>query len=248
MMRKTTKIFSLLGNLLFPNLCVVCGEPTESNLCPQCKGKITFMWEINTCDRCSCPLEEGETGSSEKGRCPDCAEQTFAFSKLISVFLYGGVGETIIRKLKFRGYFGVLEDLSDEIKKVVSSVDFDLIVPVPSHLTRFVRRGYNPSFFIAEVVSDVSGKEVLNILEKARRTPSQLSLSYEDRLINPKDAFVLRERSPVEGKKVLVVDDVATTCATLSECALCLLRGGAGEVFAFSLARTPSMRKKTGKN
>ena len=230
------KFFFTLVNLLFPSLCVVCGKPAEGNLCPQCKEKITFMWEINTCGRCSCPLEEGE--------CPDCAGHTFAFSKLLSVFLYEGVGETIIRKVKFRGYFGVVKDLADEIKRVISPVDFDVVVPVPSHITRFVRRGYNPSFFIAEVVGGISGKAVLNVLEKVRRTPSQLSLSYEERLKSPKGAFVLKERFTLRGKRVLIVDDVATTCATLSECASCLLAGGVGEVFAFSLARTPSIAGK----
>lgn len=151
----------------------------------------------------------------------------------------------MIRKIKFQGYFTLIEEFSDEIKNVIKRIEFDVIVPVPSHYIRFIRRGYNPSFFIAKVISRVSGKDIKSVLEKKEKRESQLSLPYEKRLQNPKGAFSLSQKyiSFIEDKRVLLVDDVATTCATLSECARVLKSGGAKDVIAFSLSRTPSYTK-----
>jgi len=232
---KIGDIFSLFIYSLFPKYCAICGERGEANLCLSCKSEITFMNEIKSCERCSCPLE----GFSV---CPDCQNLSFEFSKLFCVFLYDGVGEDVIRKIKFQGYFTLVEEFSDEIKNIISRIEFDVIVPVPSYYITFIRRGYNPSFFIAKVISRVSGRDIKAVLEKKEKRESQLSLPYEKRLQNPKGAFSLSQkyRSFVEDKRVLLVDDVATTCATLSECTRVLKSGGAKDVIAFSLSRTPS--------
>ncbi len=223
-------LFQSFSYLFFPPSCIICGEFAEHSLCSGCKSKIDFIQSTPHCKRCSLILPENV-------ECPDCANFELNFSRLISLFSYSGYGEMVLRKIKFEGKLFVLEAFTYEIQTVTSNIDFDIIVPVPSHISRFIKRGYNPSFSIASLFSKISSKPVVFALEKIKNTPSQLDIPKEERVSNPRGAFsVVRD---VEGKKILLVDDVATTCSTLSECGKVLREKGAGDVIAFALARTP---------
>jgi len=226
-------LFQSFSYLFFPPSCIVCGEIAEHSLCAVCKSKIDFIQSLPHCKRCSLILHENV-------ECPDCANFELNFSRLVSLFSYSNYGEFVLRKIKFEGKLFVLEAFTYEIQEVVSSIDFDIIVPVPSYISRFVKRGYNPALSIASLFSKISSKPVVFALEKIKNTPSQLDIPKEERLSNPRGAFsVVRN---VEGKKILLVDDVATTCSTLSECSRVLREKGADDVIAFALARTPLLR------
>jgi len=104
--------------------------------------------------------------------------------------------------------------------------NFDYIVPIPLHWTRYAWRWYNQSEMMAEVLSEKSGKPVVHLLKRTRRTIFQTGLSYAQRAENLKDAFSLasNDLSMYKGKKILVVDDVLTTGTTLYEAGRCLVR------------------------
>lgn len=234
---------SIFVSLFSPNVCVLCGRFIGnvglSIICQSCLGDITFIDRISdskVCEKCSLPYY----GSS----CPDCADLNMNFDKLLSLFLYEGIGQKVIYALKFGGKFAILKNFKDAIKEKLSSLDFDVIVPVPSDIDKFVKRGYNPSFFISSLISEIFGKKVLNILRKNEVRPSQLELSREERLKNPRGAFALVDYKIGRGGGVLIVDDVATTCSTLSECAR-VIRGYFDRIYAFTLARAPRFEKES---
>ena len=117
----------------------------------------------------------------------------------------------------------------------------DLIVPVPLHWWKRMRRGYNQSEILARVIGRETGMPVVPALGRARRTRTQTRLSEAARRKNVADAFALRPGS-VEDKKILLVDDVLTTGATLKECGRVLKQAGAAEVYACVAAITPEPR------
>jgi ComF family protein len=103
----------------------------------------------------------------------------------------------------------------------IRNVPFDYIVPIPLHWTRFSWRGYNQAEEIAQVLSTHSGKPVIQLLQRAKRTQFQSSIPVEQRASNLRDAFYIDEkyRSMIQGKHILLVDDLLTTSATLTSAA-----------------------------
>lgn len=96
-------------------------------------------------------------------------------------------------------------------------IPFDYLVPIPAHWTRVAQRGYNPAYVLAQEIAQLSGKPVLDCLKKARRTKRQTACRTSERAQNIADSFVLSDQfaSIIEGKTIVVVDDLMTTGATL---------------------------------
>jgi len=109
----------------------------------------------------------------------------------------------------------------------------DLLAPVPIHWTRRLERGFNQSELLAETLARCLEIPVLPVLRKVRRTVPQVGLAGEPRRTNLHGAFAVR--SPVAGRRIVLVDDVRTTGATLSECARTLRAAGAAEVYALTV-------------
>lgn len=116
--------------------------------------------------------------------------------------------------------------------------DYDLIVPVPLHPRKARERGFNQSGVLAHGLSRRTGIKLLrNGLVRTRYTRTQTRLSRKDRQENVKGAFRISERAEINGKSVLLVDDVYTTGATVNECAEVLIGAGALMVDVLTLAR-----------
>ncbi len=109
--------------------------------------------------------------------------------------------------------------------------DIDVIVPVPIHFWRLLKRRYNQSALIANHISRLWEKPVLHsTLYKTKSTPSQGEKTRKERQENIKDSFAIKNKQQIEGKHILLIDDVLTTGATLSECNRVLYEGGAASV------------------
>lgn len=117
---------------------------------------------------------------------------------------------------------------------------FDLIIPVPLHIKRLRERGFNQSLLLANAIGKRKGISVAPfILKRTRWTEPQVNLTGKERRVNVKGAFEVC--GDVSGKRILVVDDVYTTGATVSECSKVLKRSGAKEVCVFTLSRTAEL-------
>jgi ComF family protein len=112
-----------------------------------------------------------------------------------------------------------------------------VVCPVPLHESRLRERGFDQSELIAEVVADGIDRPLRSLLARTRPTLPQVGLPVQSRAANVRGAFQARLQEVIEDKRVLLIDDLYTTGATLAECARVLRRAGAAEVRAFTLAR-----------
>ena len=169
--------------------------------------------------------------------CEECKNVDFGFESARAPLRYEGVGKEIVHVLKYQGYTRVVERLATPL--MLGALDgghrFDAVVPVPLHRSRLRRRGFNQAELLARSVARKINAPVSDTLQVVRRTRDQVGLSAVERKANVREAFSSGGR--VRGR-ILLVDDVFTTGATMSSCAETLLRAGAGEVHALSLCRT----------
>jgi len=119
----------------------------------------------------------------------------------------------------------------------VSNIPFDYIVPIPLHWTRYAWRGYNQAQEIARVIVHESHKPMLNLLKRTKRTPYLTYYAADARQEKMKEVFVLRDKTDMRGKHLLLVDDVMTTGATLKEAAKELWKSRPASITAAVVAR-----------
>lgn len=151
-----------------------------------------------------------------------------------------------LHKLKYRRDLGLGEALAWPLARYVEHKldwDVDMIIPVPLSPQRFAQRGYNQAALIAQPLAMIiDRKYCANALKRVKETRTQVGLSQRERQENVRNAFCA-DQGRIKNGKVLLVDDVATTGATLSSAAQALLDAGACHVYALTLARALSSRE-----
>ena len=193
--------------------------------------------------------------------CSACRNDEPAFDGARSFGLYAGKLRQAVLRLKFAGQEKLGEHLGELLAPAWDSLaparEFGspLIVPVPLHPSRRRERGFNQSELLAEGVVRALGRRCGGVapqiakacLRRKRATPPQTGLSVAARRENPRGAFAVVEAGAVQGRAIVLVDDVMTTGATLSACARALKRAGAAHVMGLTLARaTPLFPDLTG--
>jgi ComF family protein len=164
-----------------------------------------------------------------------------SFDGCISVGYYEGTFSKAIQLFKFHKKtqlaFPFTHLMVSSLRKLPG---IDLLIPVPLHPKRLKEREFNQSFLLSYHISRFLGWPMRpNHLERAKYTPPQIGLNASARIKNMKDAFNLKINEKLKGKKVLLIDDVLTTGATVEACARLLKReGGVEKVFVGTLART----------
>jgi ComF family protein len=160
----------------------------------------------------------------------------FGFESARAPLRYEGVGKEIVHTLKYRGYRKVVARLATPLMlQALGDGRFDAVVPVPLHRSRLRKRGFNQAGLLALGVAAEINAPVSDTLEVVRSTRDQVELSAAQRRANVAGAY--RASAPLRGR-ILLIDDVFTTGATMSACASTLVRAGAREVHALSLCRT----------
>jgi ComF family protein len=168
--------------------------------------------------------------------CEECKNVDLGFESARAPLKYVGVGKQVVHALKYRGYRRVVERLAVPLMlQILSEESFDAVVPVPLHRSRQRKRGFNQAELLARGVAGKMKATVSDTLEVVRSTRDQVELSAAQRRANVAGAYAAT--APLRGK-LLLVDDVFTTGATMSACAATLLRAGAREVHALTLCRT----------
>ena len=238
---------------VFPRRCIACRTWSSDAFCNSCRAALQPIVEP-FCARCGSPLE------SSSGACADCRDNfadNFAgaappFESMRSVFRFEGAIRRAVHRFKYDGKWAFAAPLAREMIALLENQSsapripierIEIVAPVPLHGWRKFRRGYNQSALLAQAIAAHFQKTVPNngvlfadILRRSRYTPPQVELDREARGDNVRGAFAVRENySP--GGAILLIDDVCTTGATISECARVLKSAGAAEVYALTLAR-----------
>lgn len=237
-MRNASKYYyafiSKVLNVLYPSRCPVCEGVSDvsyhSPICVSCWSQIK-EYSGPSCRICAVPFpsEYGEV-------CGQCLKKEPPFSKVINFGLYEGVLAEAINHLKFHG----IKKLSKPLGRLLLGFDLpdvDGIVPVPLSMRRLKERGFNQSLLIARVISkEIKAPLLMDSLIKKKETPPQTGLSARERLSNLRNAFDVKE--VLRDLRILLVDDVMTTGATVRECSKQLMKAGAKEVIVLTLARS----------
>lgn len=209
--------FDFLLDLIFPRFCVGCGKMGKY-FCQNCVKTIRFYSE----------------NISSKYHCPENLDGIFVLAH------YDGIIRKAIREVKYRGKYAIFSEIAPLIK---SQFVFDYIVPVPLSKKRLQNRGFNQA---EKLAGYLKFSPVLNCLKRTRDTIPQFDLTRKQRLENVRDAFDLisnfkvpwpDQGGQISNSSVCLVDDVATTGATLNECAKVLKNSGATKVYAICIAR-----------
>jgi ComF family protein len=180
--------------------------------------------------------------ASDDRLCVQCKLNPPRFNKAMSLWMFQGVAREIIHELKYKSGEYMLSDIESMVLKnraMVELVSNAVLVPVPIHWRRFFSRGYNQSELIAKGLCRVVQNSVVkNLLIKKRHNRSQTELDPEARVKNVVNSFALRKDIDFpKNTKLVIVDDVMTTGATINECVRELQEGGYSQVFVMTLAR-----------
>jgi ComF family protein len=242
-------VLSSLIDILLPNTCPLCGDEPSSEdpdslssainqdrLCSNCaKGFKAITGPI--CSLCGAPFV---TPIGADHLCTGCIKRKrVPFIKARSALYYTEDGSRAIKLFKYNGLFALKPAFDAFLYPLLSQFqDTDLVVPVPLHRRRLRHRGFNQSLILAKLVAKNLNKKVdYKALKRIRLTKPQTELKGEERRKNVRGAFEITLDTLIKGKKVLLIDDVYTTGATITECAQTLKRAG-GEVSVLTLART----------
>jgi ComF family protein len=209
--------------------------------CLSCSIKLN-AYEDSICANC---LNKIERASQE--RIDHEFERKFKDNKIISDFYSLYVFEKdkelqqSIHALKYENKFkvGIFlgELLGNELLKVKPNWQIDLIIPIPLHHLKKAERGYNQSFYTAKGANNILHSQLNeNALKRIKYTDSQTTMNIEERKENISGAFKVKNKSVIKNKNILLIDDVITTGATISECGMILTEIGANRIYAASIA------------
>ena len=227
----------LVAALIAP-VCAACKRPLErptvSAVCLPCWRSIAAI-AAPFCDGCGAPLQSWRILSIAERRCPRCRRRGGEISIARAVGTYEGTLRLLLHAFKYERRRSIARRLAALMRRHGEDVlhGADALVPVPLHRSRLRTRGFNQ----AEDLAQHLDLPVARVLRRVRATTSQTDLPASRRHANVRGAFALTRRAEVEGRRLVLIDDVSTTGATLEACARVLRAAGAAEVRALVAAR-----------
>jgi len=230
-----------LLDLVFPRACASCGgrvDEASSHLCWDCQAQLPFIRQPY-CARCGDPVE-GRV--DEAFTCHNCDDLQPAFDIARSVVRYRGPMQRMIQDFKYHAAHWLAPDLvrlmTAGLQTSKEIGDFAGICCVPLHRVKQRMRGYNQAALLARGLAQTLDKPFLrNTLVRLRQTGTQTHLTARERVANVHGAFAVRRPAALSERAVLLVDDVMTTGATVSECSRVLKAVGATRVCVLTVAR-----------
>ncbi|MFH1076516.1 MAG: ComF family protein [Pseudomonadota bacterium] len=237
-------------DLILPPCCFACGKALVSNfaeqqeapfLCPKCYALIQRIGH----PQCSCCGTPFISPYGVDHVCGECITITKHFDKARSFGVYEGALLEAIHAFKYGGHARWARPLNRLLFQTFESNwannDIDLISPVPLHIKRLKKRGFNQAALLfLPWAKKIKIQYDLQLLSRRSNTLPQTGLSKKERMKNIHGVFQIRPNALIEGKNILLVDDVYTTGATVNECARVLKKEGAGKVDILTLARAIS--------
>ncbi|WP_200612171.1 ComF family protein [Thermohalobaculum xanthum] len=237
------RLVTAMGGALFPPLCPGCRAETAEpqSLCQSCWSDTEFIAGA-VCDTCGRPVT-GLPATEPGFRCDECLRNPPEWDRARGVLVYGGTGRRIVLALKHGDRLDVVPMLGQWAARTGEGLiaDADLVVPIPLHWTRRLRRRFNQSAELARAALVAARRPEIyapEVLRRVRRTASQDGRSRSERAENVADALAVAPGAEplIRGKRILLVDDVMTTGATLSAAATVLRAAGAKSIDALVIA------------
>ncbi len=218
---KFTRIYNNFLNFFFPkNLkCIFCAKDIpdfeKQCYCDECAKASFFNNSKSRCKVCDQPIKTGGEV------CHSCKDKKKNFERSFCPFIYEGPVRSAILKFKTKNAKYLAPSLSLLISERLKeeNAEFDVLIPVPLSEKSLKKRGYNQALLLANELGKIFDKPVYNdVLLKVKETKNQKRLSFLNRQKNLKGAFVIKNSKLIKGKRVMLVDDILTTCATADIC------------------------------
>lgn len=230
------KALRRLAAFFYPERCPFCDKPVPFGkaACPECLARVPRDAQT-VCTACGRPvtIAKGHTGCNG--------------FPCVTPFYYDGAVRQAVLRLKFHGrrqYAQSLSAFAFDALEAAAGGRVDAVVYVPMVRRAERERGYNQAGCFAKALAARLGVPCAHWLVKLRQNAPQRSLSAEERHKNVQGVFACRTGVPVEGKRILLCDDIITTGATLQECARLLMENGAASVVCCAIAHTALARVK----
>jgi len=233
-------LFKTFVSFLFPSQCHCCErflEEGQQGICPDCLLRIRWI-EPPFCTICGVPFLSGEIKNHP---CGTCVTQKKYYTIARAIGHYDGPLREAIHRWKYEEknylttFFG--EKMAEGFHHYWDPTFFDLLIPVPLYPQRLRERGFNQALLLVKELSQRTGIPYQSgLLQKERATIPQIDLNGTEREKGVKGSFHVERKEDVEGKKILLVDDVYTTGATVNECSKVLLKAETDRVDVLTLA------------
>jgi ComF family protein len=239
-----------VASVLFPSGCRICEALlTRADRLPICDGCLESFRELpeEICVRCGQPWAEDGDVDGDESVCRECQERGFAFDAARSFGVYDGALARAIVLMKYErieplgAWFA--KRLLEAMRRIPPQLAADLVVPVPLHRTRQKERGFNQVDLFGKLVAGKLGLPYRPVLLKRERArPDKHLLHFEERWEAVRGAFVIRDDGRVDNLRILLLDDVMTSGATLDACSRALREAGAKSVAGLTIARAVRQR------
>ncbi len=230
-------------NVLLPPLCVMCEQMTSDShgFCGECWRSFTFI-SPPFCSCCGLPFEYEGQSINEDALCGACLLDRPDYGTARAALVYNDVSKRMLLPFKHSDRTDYARALARIMRHAGQTMleKADALIPVPLHFKRLFSRRYNQSALLVHELAKATGKPMmLHALQRTRSTESQGHLSREQRYKNVKNAFQVKANAlaNIQGKNLLLLDDVLTTGATANACVTALKKAGATNVDVLTLAR-----------
>lgn len=235
------RILPALLDFLFPPLCHICRsfitDAGQIHICPSCREQLPLVMSP-CCTVCGVPF----AGAGSNHICGRCLKDPPCFDAACSQLLYEGAARDLLHRFKYQYKTHLRRPLAllalEGLTGIIQRQQPDMIVPVPLHRSRLRSRGFNQAVLLGSVFSTRLALPMLvDGLVRIRWTEPQIELSADQRRSNVKGAFSCARSADINGKRVLLLDDVMTTGSTVDECAKELKKSGASYILVATVAR-----------
>lgn len=227
-----SSFFNIISTMLFPKRCKLCGEVVEfdKKLCDECENNLPKILPP-ICPKCGANKEDCICGGHKN-----------EYKSIVAPLYYKDNVYKIVHNFKLNSMKELGEEMgkmmSETVKEYYSEIDFDYVTFVPLHKKREKSRGFNQSEILAKVIAKNINSKCVLLLIKTMKTKVQRKQTKRERKVNVYGVFDIVQNADIDGKTILLVDDVKTTGATINECAKMLNIYGAKAVYAVTFAIT----------